>query len=194
MNRGLTVTTLILLVIVFALIGGLHKHFADHAESTLEAQQAAHDRVAHEQRLAWQQSHAKEYAAKRAQERSGEVQRQRDQAKQRETNEKAQQQRVDIQQDALRAEQGEIASQIHPSDLVKSYVVTGSKLGLVIDRDLWDSLSHQDRKLFFDRVEPIWDAIYARHNPGSSETSDIMLFDLNHDRVTDYGQFTVYGN
>lgn len=98
-----------------------------------------------------------------------------------------------VGRDVQRSEEAEVAKEIHPSDLVKSHVIVDSKLGLIIDRDVWDSLSHQDKKLFFNRVYPIWKSIYIGYNPSSDQTVDVMLFDLNQDFVTDYGSFTVWG-
>jgi hypothetical protein len=82
----------------------------------------------------------------------------------------------------------EVAAQIHPSYLVQIFVITDSKLGLVIDRDVWDALS---KLIKLNRSD---EPFIKEHNTDSSEATDIMLFDLNHDLVSDYDSLVVFGH
>jgi hypothetical protein len=92
-------------------------------------------------------------------------------------------------QSASAGEQTDVSEKIHPSDLVQSFTIVDANLGLVINRDVWDSQSTQDKKMFFNRIHPIWENIYRKHNPDSTETPGLMLFDLNQDLVTTYDTF-----
>jgi hypothetical protein len=78
--------------------------------------------------------------------------------------------------------------------LIQGAKIQDSTLLLVVNRDVWDALSKQDHKLFFNGIKPIWDNIYAKHNSGSSAVTNVILFDLNGELVTTYASVMFTGS
>jgi flagellar biosynthesis GTPase FlhF len=200
-------------LLFFFVIARLHNHFAEHPaqvaatqeadqERLAQAQEANQERLAHEKRLAWQQAHPAEYARQRAEARAA--------AQRREQQERAEQKVLAAQQAAKAAEdrkqraaaqaqsanaegeeQSEVSSAIPSTALVQSSYILNSYLMLVVDRDAWDAMSRQDRKLFFNQVKPIWDSIYAKNHSGSAEGTNVILFDLNGELVATYVDYAI---
>ena len=201
---GCGLTALIVMGVLFIVgIKQMHNHFAEHATQVATAQEADRERAAHEQRLAWQRAHPAQYARQKAEARA-EARRVEQQhiAQQREAlaaeaaAKEAEQRRGRVAANAEsaseEAEQSEVSADIPSGALVQSFTIRNSSLALVVDRDVWDAMSRQDRKLFCSQVNPLWDGIYAKNHSGSTKDTNVMLFDLNGELVTSVGACWVW--
>ena len=214
MNRVTLVAIVIVGLFFFLVIARLHDHFAEHAaqvaaaqaedqQRRTETQEADRERVAHEERLAWQRAHPVEYARQEAQARADARRLEQQHIAQerkalaaavaaKATEQRKEQEAASAQSASEEAEQSEVSADIPSSALVQSFTISNSSLALVIDRDVWDAMSRQDRKLFCGQVNPIWSSIFAKHHAGSTEDTNVMLFDLNGELVTSVGACWVW--
>jgi hypothetical protein len=214
MNRVTLVALVIVALLFFFVISRLHSHFAEHAdqvaaaraadqERRAQAQDASRQRAIHEQHLAWQRAHPAEYARQRAEavaaaqrlEREHIVQERKALAAEAAAKEAEQgKERVAANAENANeaAEESEVSADIPSSALVQSFTISDAKLGLVVDRDVWDAMSRQDKKLFCNQVNPIWDSIYAKNHSGPAKDTYVMLVDLNGELVTSVGACWVW--
>lgn len=208
---GPTTIGLILFVIM---LFWMHRHFSDHAfqvaqygqeqqEQAAQQEHAQQARATHENRLAWQKTHPAEYARQKAEARAEarRIEQQHIAQKRKalaaavaakEAKQAKERAAANARSASEEAEQSEVSADIPGSALVQSFTISDSTLALVVDHDVWDAMSRQDKKLFCGQVNPIWSNIYAKNHSGSSQDTNVMLFDLNGEPVTSVGACWVW--